>query len=64
MACACGGSSARSAQGAQTAAAGSGRSPYQFEVMFNDGTSTVVKTEAEAIGALMHKGGGYRQVPS
>jgi len=64
MGCACGSKSTRSAAGAQQAAAQSGRSAYEYEVTYNDGTTRTFKTETEAIAALSSKGGGYRVVPA
>jgi hypothetical protein len=64
MGCACGGRSAYSAAGAQRAAEQSGGGGgSQWEVTYNDGGTQTFATEAEALGALAHKGGGYRQVP-
>lgn len=62
MACACGGKSARSAAGAANVAAQTNTSAYEYEVTYNDGGTRTFATEAEAMGALAHKGGGYRQV--
>jgi hypothetical protein len=33
-----------------------------YEVTYNDGGIQQFNTEAEALAALSHKGGGYRQV--
>lgn len=62
MGCACGGRSARTASGAQQLAQQQQRSPYVYEVTYNDGTTQDFNTEAEALAALSFKGGGYRQV--
>jgi hypothetical protein len=62
MGCACGGRSAYSAAGAQRAAEQTGGSGTAWEVTYNDGGTQQFATEAEALGALAHKGGGYRQV--
>lgn len=64
MGCACGNRSAVSPAGAQAAAQQrTGSSAGQWEVTYNDGGTQTFTTEAEALGALAHKGGGYRQVP-
>ncbi len=62
MACACGQTQVRSAQGAQAAAAQGGGSAWVYEVTFSDGATMRVPTEQEAIAALSQGGGGYRQV--
>lgn len=62
MGCACGSSSAQSPAGMMNASGGSGNA-YEYEVTYSNSTTQRFKTEAEAIAALSHGGGGYRQVP-